>query len=108
MNPTPTNCRNSCPTKDELKGLVDGGLSDDQVQACIAHLDECGNCQQAIQDTAVGDSTFPELVEHIDRLRPPKQSAYWSVVDSAEKSLSDSPFATTVISVGTQRPSEPV
>lgn len=108
MNPTPSYCRNSCPTRDELKGLVNGGLSDDQVQACIAHLDECGDCQQAIQETAVGDSTFPELVEHIDQLRPPEQSAYWSVVESAEKSLPDSHFATTIISDSAGRVSEPV
>ena len=37
MTPTPSNCRTGCSTKGELKGLVDGRLSDDQTLARAIH-----------------------------------------------------------------------
>ncbi len=37
MTPTPSNCRTSCSTKGELKGLVDGRLSDGQTLAMAIH-----------------------------------------------------------------------
>lgn len=87
MNQTPSNCSGGCPTADELSELLTGGLSDVRQQECVAHLDECGGCQQAIQQTATGDSTFPEIVEHIDQHQPAKQSAYWSAVKVVEREL---------------------
>ncbi len=87
MNQTPSNCCGSCPTADELRDLLAGGLSDVRQQECVAHLDECCGCQEAIQQTATGDSTFPELVEHIDQHQPAKQSAYWSAVKVVEREL---------------------
>ncbi|MBC7819248.1 MAG: serine/threonine protein kinase [Planctomycetaceae bacterium] len=87
MNQTPSNCCGSCPTADELRELLAGGLSDVRQQECVAHLDECCGCQQAIQQTATGDSTFPEIVEHIDQHQPAKQSAYWSAVKVVEREL---------------------
>lgn len=94
MNQTPSNCCGGCPTANELRELIAGSLSGERAQECVAHLDDCCGCQQAIQQTATGDSTFPELVEHIDQHQPAKQSAYWSVVNAAQ---SDSPYATTLI-----------
>lgn len=94
MNQTPSNCCGGCPTVDELRELIAGSLPGERQQECVAHLDECCGCQQAILRTATGDSTFPELVEHIDQHQPAKQSAYWSVVKAAQN---DSPFATTLI-----------
>ncbi len=87
MNHTPSNCCVSCPTADELRELLVGGLSDVRQQECVAHLDECCGCQEAIQQTATGDSTFPEIVEHIDQHQPAKQSAYWSAVKVVEREL---------------------
>ncbi len=87
MNQTPSNCCGSCPTADELRELLAGGLSDVRQQECVAHLDECCGCQEAIQQTATGDSTFPEIVEHIDQHQPAKQSAYWSAVKVVEREL---------------------
>src|SRR5262245_3661958 len=87
MNPTPSNCCGGCPTADELRSLLGGNLSDERQQECVAHLDECCSCQQAIEETATGDATFPELVEHIDQRQPGKQSAYWSAVSSIEREL---------------------
>jgi hypothetical protein len=92
MNQTPSNCCGSCPTADELRELVAGHLSDERQQECVAHLDECCGCQQAIQQTATGDSTFLEIVEHIDQHQPAKQSAYWSAVKVVEREL-----ATTLV-----------
>ena len=87
MNQTPSNCGANCPTVDDLRELIAGRLPDQRQREYVAHLDECGGCQQVIQETAIGDSTFPELIEHIDQHQPAKQSAYWSVVKSAGSGL---------------------
>ena len=87
MNQTPSNCGASCPTADELRELIAGSLPDERQREYVAHLDECGGCQQVIQETATGDSTFPELIEHIDQHQPAKQSAYWSAVNAVQREL---------------------
>ena len=87
MNQTSSNSCGSCPTAEELRELLAGSLSDARLQECVAHLDECSDCQQAIQQTATGDSTVRELVEHIDQRQPAKESAYWPAVNAVQREM---------------------
>lgn len=101
MNQTPSQCGVDCPTETELRELIAGTLPADREREYVAHLDACGTCQQTIQETATGDSTIRELVEHIDQSQPAKQSAYWPVINAA-----DGAFAATVVPETKNRPRE--
>ena len=98
MNQTSSNCCGGCPTAEELRELLAGSLSDARQQECVAHLDECRDCQQAIQETATGDSTVRELVEHIDQRQPAKESAYWPAVNAVQTAEEFLPWYDNVVS----------
>ena len=92
MNQTSSNRCGTCPTAEELRELLAGSLSDARLKECVVHLDECSDCQQAIHETATGDSTVRELVKHIDQWQPAKESAYWPAVNAVRREL-----ATTLV-----------
>lgn len=47
----------TCPTSKDLRGLVDGSLSDLDAQSMELHIERCEACQHAIQELAA-DGTF--------------------------------------------------
>src|SRR5262245_33536869 len=54
-----------CPSADQLRHLLDGGLSDKEQAELIAHLDTCPGCQQRLEELAGGpasDQQTPVLV----------------------------------------------
>jgi eukaryotic-like serine/threonine-protein kinase len=73
-----------CPTPTRLQTLLDGALSPLQQADLTAHLDGCGECQQALERLADGGSGLERVVQHADRDRPPMDSAYWHALADLE------------------------
>src|SRR5262249_3005812 len=55
------NQQTSCPDQDRLQSVLDGVADDPNL---TAHLDDCPQCQQAIENLARGDTPlpFPRLI----------------------------------------------
>lgn len=51
----------SCPSIDELSGLVDGKLEQDRAAAISAHLDQCGNCLETIARVETDGTLLADL-----------------------------------------------
>ncbi|WP_373650745.1 protein kinase domain-containing protein [Schlesneria sp. DSM 10557] len=43
----------ACPTRDDLRGLIDGAVSGEMQQAIQTHLESCARCQQALASLVV-------------------------------------------------------
>ncbi len=78
-----------CPCRDELQALLDGRLSESQQAEMVRHLDECCECQQALEGVAVCESAVCQLVQHIDRDRPDSKSAFWPAVERLRDGLQE-------------------
>lgn len=78
-----------CPCRDELQALLDGRLSESQQAEIVRHLDECAECQQALEGVAVCESAVCQLVQHIDRDRPDAKSAFWPAVEQLRDGLQE-------------------
>lgn len=76
--------RIECPTRDELRGLLQSDLPGDRADEITAHLSDCSHCQRSLDNLATGESpVLAEAVRHIDRIDPPRHSALWDALDES-------------------------
>jgi anti-sigma factor RsiW len=57
----------SCPKADVLTRLLDGALSEPELNDLTSHLDGCPRCQQAVQELASGGQTWAEVAAYLKR-----------------------------------------
>ncbi len=76
-----------CPNPDQLQELLAGQLSPRALQEMTAHLDECSSCQQALEALAAGDLRLPTILQPLERLQPPSDSAYWPALQKLENEV---------------------
>ena len=96
--PTP-----ACPPEAALERLLAdipadpaGTPNPDDRAAVTAHVGDCVGCQVRMENLATGHTpAVAEAVKHIDRADPPKDSAYWRAIKSAEQELQKSDPALT-------------
>jgi len=90
------NGKSICPQADELRQLLEGSLSSDQVQACTEHMDSCQGCQSRLENLATDGTNLSSLVESIDESGPPVNSGYWAAARLLEASVEETfvPVAT--------------
>src|SRR5947208_4767180 len=77
----------TCPSPDRFQELLAGSLSPRELQDVTAHLDECAPCQQALEALAAGDLRLPTVLQPIDRVQPPSDSAYWPALQKLENEV---------------------
>ncbi|MDA8744216.1 serine/threonine protein kinase [Rubripirellula amarantea] len=80
----------TCPTPEQLTGLITGTLSDQNNELLTRHVENCTTCQVALQSTACGEVPIDSLLVGIDQVAPPDQSNYWRAVASVKEELSPS------------------
>lgn len=74
-----------CPTQTDLEGLLDGKLPSATIHNLTDHIGVCVGCQEKLEGLACEDPHFSsEVVRHIDKDEPPKNSAFWKALDSVE------------------------
>jgi eukaryotic-like serine/threonine-protein kinase len=77
-----------CPSTTELRELLEGNIADTDQAAVVAHLDNCGCCQQSLESLANSDSSLAvTLLEQAAYKTPEPQSAYWPALQQAEHAL---------------------
>ncbi|MEM9825227.1 MAG: serine/threonine-protein kinase [Planctomycetota bacterium] len=69
------------PTPDQLTGLIQGTLSDQDDERLTGHLEECETCQERLQTIATGEIPVDSLVGGLKQLEPTDQSALWPAID---------------------------
>jgi WD40 repeat protein len=77
----------ACPPKEDLQGLLDAQLPEDQQTLIVRHLDECPACQRRLEGMAVAESAVIELCKGVDHDRPDAKSAYWSAAERLKENL---------------------
>src|SRR5262245_66024082 len=65
-------CTATCPSPEQLRGLLGDRLTDVEQTRLVEHLDRCEGCQRALDRMAQGDTPMP-----LDAVRPPTDSAFW-------------------------------
>lgn len=78
-----------CPSKDELRKLVEGALSGDQQKAYEPHLENCPGCQNALELLATGETNLSQVVRLAEASVPQATSAYWPAIRAASQSPND-------------------
>lgn len=88
--------KSPCPQADELRQLLEGSLSSEQVQACTDHMDSCQGCQSRLENLATDGTNLSSIVESIDESGPPANSGYWAAARQLEASVEETfvPVAT--------------
>lgn len=84
-----------CPSAADLRELLDGNSADSDQAGIVAHLDQCGCCQQSLEALANSDSTLAAtLQEQAIYKTPESHSAFWPALKNAEQALTtDTPAA---------------
>src|SRR5437016_3547801 len=72
-----------CPDRHRLQELLDSERPSEEQTDLIAHLDSCDSCQHALESLAAGSSSAENL-RHLDRDKPPADSAFWRAVQNLE------------------------
>jgi eukaryotic-like serine/threonine-protein kinase len=76
-----------CPSSADLRELLEGNVAD-SAAGVVAHLDQCGSCQQSLEALAAGDSSLAAtLLEQAAYQAPEPNSAYWPALKNAEQAL---------------------
>ena len=70
----------TCPKPDELQLLLDGSATESQELELTAHLDDCLECRETLEQLADCDSKVCSLAKSIDRDQPGSDSAYWAAL----------------------------
>ncbi len=85
---TSTCLNRDCPTPDTLTGLIHGDLPEPDQATLSDHVGGCVGCQDRMNTLATGgDPAISNVVRHIDKVDPPKDSAYWRALNDSEKAL---------------------
>ena len=74
----------SCPTPEQLKGLVDGTLPDVEQTATQTHVDGCAACQQALESLVQGSESWDSALE---RLREEPAGTRETILSEAMKQM---------------------
>ena len=78
-----------CPSKEELRQLVEGSLSGDQQKVYEPHLENCPGCQNALELLATGETNLSQVVRLAEASVPQATSAYWPAIRAASQSPND-------------------
>ncbi|HVJ87418.1 MAG TPA: serine/threonine-protein kinase [Caulifigura sp.] len=92
------NC--TCPPPEALEKLLAESAGDPAETDIIEHVGECSGCQQKLELMADSQSRIIELVAHIDRTVPSRESAYWPALQAA-KELDQDPASQPTFVPGT-------
>ena len=76
-----------CPGPDRLQNLIENRLSDADQFDLVRHLDDCDNCQQAMQNLANGGRPWSDPMRHLDGDRPASDSAFWPTVAQLKRAV---------------------
>lgn len=74
----------SCPNNLQLSQLIDGDLPVEDSQRITDHVESCETCQNSLQVIASGEIPVQRLLQDVDALNPPSQSAYWKVISDVQ------------------------
>src|SRR5262245_14738383 len=78
------NISSKCPSASELRELLDGNQVDSRQAVVVSHLDQCKNCQNALEALAISDSSLAvTLLEQKSSNTPEPDSAYWPALKNA-------------------------
>jgi eukaryotic-like serine/threonine-protein kinase len=81
-----TNCQ--CPPPEALEKLLNESTESAAQTDVVEHVGECPGCQERLELMADSQSRIIELVAHIDKTVPSRESAYWPALQ-AVKELED-------------------
>lgn len=73
----------SHPEPAQFNSLLAGTLSEAEVQAITAHLDDCTTCAERLQATASGEMPVEQLLRGLESEQPQRDSALWPALQSA-------------------------
>ncbi|MCE9605663.1 MAG: serine/threonine protein kinase [Planctomycetia bacterium] len=98
-----------CPQTDELQRLLNDSLPGERRDECIQHMDDCGCCQEKLEQIAVEGTNLSQLVEHLNTAEPMATSAYWPALKSLDTELppvtpKDTPTRTRELSLSFLQP----
>src|SRR5687768_16812750 len=88
---SPTDIKQNCPCPPDLAGLIRGELPDRRQAELSERVGDCPGCQKEMESLATGgDPSVSDVVRHIDKDRPPSDSAYWRAIGQAEAAVTRS------------------
>ncbi|HVJ66716.1 MAG TPA: serine/threonine-protein kinase, partial [Caulifigura sp.] len=99
-----TKCQ--CPESEILEKLLTESSEDPAATDIVEHVGECSGCQERLESMADSQSRIIELVAHIDRNVPSRESAYWPALQ-AVKQLDDAAVEQTFVPGTTPGPKKP-
>ncbi len=87
-----------CLSATELEAVLQGSLTEDDLQRLTQHIGQCTTCQEALQLAATGELAIEQLVAEQSRNQVASDSAYWkaiqavgTVADAKATTVPDSP-----------------
>lgn len=74
-------------TNAQLRDLINGHVDDQAAFDWEKHLEDCPQCQAALQSLATGEIAIDSLVADAKLLNPGSESAYWPAVKAVEDEI---------------------
>lgn len=74
-----------CPDSSVLTALLDSSLPDPVQDEVTAHIDECANCQEKLEELAAGSRVLVAAKSARDRSNPERTSAFWPALARLER-----------------------